>query len=87
MRNLKYGQFSDFKGHQGSVHSIAFSLDGKYIASGSEDNTVKIWSVEQKKEISTLKGHNGSVNSVSFSPNGMYLASGSYDSNIKLWNF
>jgi WD40 repeat protein len=57
------------------------------MASGSEDNNVKIWSVEQKKEISTLKGHNGVVSSVSFSSDGKYLASGINDGNIKLWNF
>ncbi len=49
MKNLKYDYFTDFKGSQGSVKSIAFSSDGKYMASGSEDRNVKIWSIEQKK--------------------------------------
>ncbi len=86
MKNLKYDYFPDFKGHQGSVRSIAFSPDGKYMALGSDDETVKIWSFEQKKEITTLKGHNGVVFSVSFSSNGKYLASGSEDGMIKVWN-
>jgi WD40 repeat protein len=57
------------------------------MASGSEDNTVKIWSVEYKKELNTLKGHKRGVNSVSFSSDGKYLVSGSDDGTIKLWNF
>jgi WD40 repeat protein len=56
------------------------------MASGSGDKTVKIWSVELKKEIKTLKGHKETVHSVSFSPDGKYLASGSQDRMIKLWN-
>ncbi len=56
------------------------------MASGSGDKTVKIWSVEYKKELTTLKGHNKAVKSISFSPDGKYLASGSEDGMIKLWN-
>jgi WD40 repeat protein len=56
------------------------------MASNSEDNNIKIWSVEYKKEIATLVERNGRVNSVSFSSDGKYLAYGSNDYTIKLWN-
>jgi WD40 repeat protein len=65
---------------------VSFSPDGKTLASGSYDNTIKLWNVETGKEIRTLSGHNDSVISVSFSPDGKTLASGSDDKTIKLWN-
>ncbi len=65
------------QGHNLSVNSVAFSPDGKYLASGSSDNTVKLWSIESHKEVTTLQGHDSTVLSVAFSPDGKYLASGS----------
>jgi WD40 repeat protein len=57
-----------------------------YLASGSFDNTLKVWSVESKKEVATLKGHSEQITSVAYSPDGRYLASGSGDKSIKLWS-
>jgi WD40 repeat protein len=68
------------------VNSVAFSPDGKYLASGSQDKIVKLWSVQSQKEVTTLKGHSDSVESVAFSPDGKYLASGSRDKTVKLWS-
>jgi WD40 repeat protein len=65
---------------------VSFSSDGKILASGSDDKTIKLWDVETGKEIRTLTGHNSYVNSVSFSSDGKTLASGSSDGTIKLWN-
>ncbi len=86
LRNLKYGRYPDFIRHSLEVCSIAFSPDGKYLASGSGDKTVKLWSLESQKEVTTLQGHNKSIVSVEFSPDGKYLASSSHDKTVKLWN-
>ena len=70
------------------INSVAFSPDGKLLASGSSypDNDIKLWNVETKQEIATFTGHSDSIYSVAFSPDGTTLASGSRDNTIKLWN-
>jgi len=65
---------------------VAFSPDGSLLASGSVDNTIKLWDVESRQLVATLTGHASYVNSVAFSPDGSLLASGSYDKSIKLWD-
>ncbi|MDZ7965263.1 MAG: trypsin-like peptidase domain-containing protein [Nostoc sp. DedSLP03] len=68
------------------VNSVAISPDGKTLASGSYDNTIKIWNLATGEQIRILKGHYYSVNSVAFSLDGKTLASGSEDNTIKIWN-
>jgi WD40 repeat protein len=65
--------------------SVAFSSDGTTLASGSADNTVKLWDVRSGQEVATLKGHASSVWSVAFSSDGKTLASGCDDKTVKLW--
>ena len=74
------------EGHAGSVSSVAFSPDGQRLASGSADQTVKIWDSATGKELFALKGHAGRVTSVAFSPDGQRLASGSGDKTVKIWD-
>ena len=72
-------------GHSRSVNSVAFSPDGKYLASGSGDSTVKLWSIDNYKEVVIKQGRSRWVTSVAFSADGKYLASGSYEKTVKLW--
>jgi WD40 repeat protein len=72
-------------GHSDEVFSVAYSPDGRYLASGSIDQTIKIWEVATGKELRTLTGHSGGVFLVAYSPDGRYLASGSSDKTIKIW--
>jgi WD40 repeat protein len=74
------------KGHTEFVRSVAYSPDGKTLASGSGDQTIKLWDMVTGKEQATLKGHTELVLSVAFSPDSKTLASGSGDQTIKLWD-
>lgn len=73
-------------GHALRVDGLAFSPDGRLLASGSKDNTVRLWSVESTRELRKLVGHAGWIKAVAFSPDGKWLASGSVDGVVKLWD-
>ena len=74
-------------GHTLAVTSVAFSPDGKTLATGSDDSTVRLWDVAARRALGTpLTGHTNSVRSVAFSPDGRTLATGSYDNTVRLWD-
>lgn len=73
------------QGHSDGVHSVAFSPDGRMLASASIDGSIKLWDVAGGTELTTLRGHTNGVYGVAFSPDGRTLASVSIDGTVKLW--
>ncbi len=87
-KTLKFLGLRSFTKHTSFVYSVAFSPDGRFVLSGSGDNTkgeLKLWDVATGKELRTFSGHTGSVRSVAFSPDGRFALSGAEDKTLKLW--
>ena len=72
-------QVGDLKGHGKGVTEVAFSRDGRLLASGSTDNTIRIWDLATKRELRTLTGHTSNIESIDFSPDARLLASATDD--------
>ena len=74
------------RGHSGPVNGVAYSPDGKRLATASYDQTAKVWDAESGKELLTLRGHSGPVLGVAYSPDGKRLATASEDNTAKVWD-
>ncbi len=81
---LGVNEYNRFSGHIASVATVDISPDGHLIASGSMDNTVKLWR-QNGELVRTLVGHQAAVRAIGFSPDGQILASAGEDTTIKLW--
>ncbi len=76
----------EFKGHKGTVWSVAFNPDGRTIGSSGDDATAILWDVVSGKRLKTFTGHKRTVWSVKFSPDGSKIVTASYDASIKTWS-
>jgi WD40 repeat protein len=84
--NAKTGQTLNLVGHNAAVWHVCFCPDGKRLASGSYDGTVKVWDANSGLNLRTLKGHTSGVTGIAFSPEGRRLAGGSEDGTVRLWD-
>src|SRR5207249_939658 len=72
------------KGHTNYVSAVAFSPDGKRLATASNDGVVKVWEAQTGQELLNLKGHTNRINGLAFSPDGKHLTSASRDQTVKV---
>ena len=74
-------------GHTNHVRCVGFSPDGRYIVSGSSDQTIRMWNAKTGSAVGRpLEGHTDSVSCVAYSPDGRYIISGSEDKTIRMWD-
>jgi WD40 repeat protein len=73
-------------GHTAAVRALAFSPAGGVLASASADRSIRLWDIEDGKELASLPGHTGAVLALAFSPDGKFLVSAGADHTVRLWN-
>src|SRR5204862_42392 len=75
-----------YRGHSDTVDAVAWSPDGRRIASGSSDGTAQVWNAADWCHVYTYRGHSDGVVAVAWSPDGRRIASGSSDGTAQVWN-
>ena len=74
-----------FSGHEQDIYSLDFAKNGRHIASGSGDKSVRLWDIEAGQQIMQLSIEDG-VTTVAISPDGRYVAAGSLDRSVRVWD-
>jgi WD40 repeat protein len=78
-------QVETLPGHGESILAVAYSPDGRWIVTGSADQTARVWGTATSKVLHTLRGHSGPIRSVAFSSDSQYIVTGSFDQTAKIW--
>ena len=72
--------------HKGAATALAYSGDGRWLATAGQDGRVRLWDTTRPRQPRTLTGHTGEVRSLSFAPDGATLASAGTDGTVRLWS-